>query len=62
MPVALTSWRLTNSIPTNADLIQEADYMLVYAAYEQGRPNADELLKDYRKNIQLPAIATRSVT
>ena len=32
---------------TNADLIQEADYMLVYAAYEQGRPNADELLKDY---------------
>ncbi|WP_102407848.1 tetratricopeptide repeat protein [Parabacteroides bouchesdurhonensis] len=32
---------------TDADLIQEADYMLVYAAYEQGRPNADELLKDY---------------
>lgn len=31
----------------DADLIQEADYMLVYAAYEQGRPNADELLKDY---------------
>ena len=23
---------------TDADLIQEADYMLVYAAYEQGRP------------------------
>lgn len=32
---------------TDADLVQEADYMLVYAAYEQGRPNADELLKDY---------------
>lgn len=32
---------------TDADLIQEADYMLVYAAYEQGRPNAAELLKDY---------------
>ena len=32
---------------TNADLIQEADYMLVYSAYEQGRPNAVELLKDY---------------
>lgn len=31
----------------DADLIQEADYMIVYAAYEQGRPNADELLKDY---------------
>lgn len=31
----------------DADLIQEADYMLVYAAYEQGRPNAGELLKDY---------------
>lgn len=31
----------------DADLIQEVDYMIVYAAYEQGRPNADELLKDY---------------
>lgn len=32
---------------TDADLIQEADYMLVYSAYEQGRPNATQLLKDY---------------
>lgn len=32
---------------TDADLIQEADYMLVYSAYEQGRPNAVELLKNY---------------
>ena len=32
---------------TDADLIQEADYMLVYSAYEQGRPNDVELLKDY---------------
>ncbi|WP_455632831.1 tetratricopeptide repeat protein [Parabacteroides sp.] len=32
---------------TDADLIQEADYMLVYSAYEQGRPNAARLLKDY---------------
>ena len=32
---------------TDADLIQEADYMLVYSAYEQGRPNAVELLKDF---------------
>ena len=32
---------------TDADLIQEADYMLVCAAYEQGRSNADELLKSY---------------
>lgn len=31
----------------DADLIQEADFMLVYAAFEQGRPNADELLKSY---------------
>ncbi|MCC8133589.1 MAG: tetratricopeptide repeat protein [Tannerellaceae bacterium] len=31
----------------DADLIQEADYMLVYAAYEQGRENAPELLKEY---------------
>lgn len=31
----------------DADLIQEADYMLVTAAYEQGRPDAAELLKDY---------------
>ena len=32
---------------TNADLIQESDFMLVSAAYEQGRPNAAELLKEY---------------
>ena len=32
---------------TDVDLIQEADYMLVYSAYEQGRPNAALLLKDY---------------
>jgi TolA-binding protein len=32
---------------TDADLIQEADYMLVCSAYEQGRPKAEELLKDY---------------
>lgn len=31
----------------DADLIQEADYMIVYAAYTQGRPHADELLKEY---------------
>lgn len=31
----------------DADLIQEADYMLVSAAYAQGRPNAIELLKEY---------------
>lgn len=31
----------------DADLIQEADYMLVYAAFQQGRPNSDELLKMY---------------
>lgn len=31
----------------DADLIQEADYMLVYSAYEQGKPNAAELLKEY---------------
>lgn len=32
---------------TDADLIQEADYMLVYAAFEQGRPHTDLLLKEY---------------
>lgn len=31
----------------NADLLQEADYMLVCAAYEQGRPDALEQLKSY---------------
>ena len=31
----------------DADLVQEADYMIVYAAYEQGRPKAEELLKGY---------------
>lgn len=35
---------------TNTDLIQEADYMLVCSAYEQGRENAGELLKDYLEN------------
>ena len=33
--------------PTEADLIQEADYMLAYAAFEQGRADAEELLKVY---------------
>ena len=32
---------------SDADLIQEADYMLVYAAFEQGRPHSDLLLKEY---------------
>ena len=32
---------------TNADLVQEADYMMVCAAYEQGRSNVAELLKNY---------------
>lgn len=31
----------------NADLLQEADYMLAYATYEQGRENAPEVLKEY---------------
>ncbi len=31
----------------NADLIQEADYMLACAAFEQGRPGADLVLKEY---------------
>lgn len=34
-------------ISTNADLIQEADYMLSSAAFEQGRPDADLILKEY---------------
>ncbi|MDR1403776.1 MAG: tetratricopeptide repeat protein [Tannerellaceae bacterium] len=32
---------------TDANLIQEADYMLAYSAFEQGRSNSPELLKDY---------------
>jgi len=31
----------------NADLIQEADYMLVSAVFEQGRKDADLVLKEY---------------
>lgn len=31
----------------NADLIQEADFMLVSAAFEQGRPDVDLQLKEY---------------
>lgn len=36
---------------SNADLIQEADFMLVVAAYEQGRSNAPELLKSYLESF-----------
>lgn len=32
---------------TDADLIQEADFLLVCSAFEQGRPNAGELLHGY---------------
>lgn len=32
---------------TDADLIQEADYMLAYATFEQGRADSPEVLKDY---------------
>lgn len=32
---------------TDADLIQEADYMLAYVAFEQGRSDSPEVLKDY---------------
>ena len=32
---------------TDADLIQEADYMLACAIYEQGRADAPEVLKEY---------------
>jgi tetratricopeptide (TPR) repeat protein len=32
---------------TDASLIQEADYMLAYVAFEQGRADSPELLKDY---------------
>ncbi|MDR0750345.1 MAG: tetratricopeptide repeat protein [Tannerellaceae bacterium] len=32
---------------TDATLIQEADYMLAYAAFEQGRADSPEFLKDY---------------
>ncbi|MDH6359209.1 tetratricopeptide repeat protein [Parabacteroides sp. PF5-9] len=32
---------------TDVDLIQEADYMLAYIAFEQGKEDADLLLKDY---------------
>lgn len=32
---------------SNADLIQEADFMISYAIFEQGRPDADLVLKEY---------------
>ena len=46
-PVCIDKLEAYNKHSQNTDLVQEADYMLVYAAYIQGRPNADELLKDY---------------
>ncbi|MDR0395628.1 MAG: tetratricopeptide repeat protein [Tannerella sp.] len=36
-------------IATNADLVQEADYMLAYIAFEQGKENAVEILESYLK-------------
>jgi TolA-binding protein len=35
---------------TDASLLQEADYMLAYAAFEQGSAGSPELLKDYLNN------------
>ena len=35
---------------TDANLLQEADYMLAYSAFEQGLPNAEEILKCYLEN------------
>ncbi len=40
----LTAYKQTAK---DADLVQEADYMMVCAAFEQGQKNADELLKGY---------------
>lgn len=34
-------------IATNSDLVQEADYMLAYIAFEQGKENAVEILESY---------------
>ncbi|MDR2916536.1 MAG: tetratricopeptide repeat protein [Tannerella sp.] len=36
-------------VATNHDLIQEADYMLAYIAFEQGKRNAAEILEAYLK-------------
>lgn len=36
-------------VATNYDLIQEADYMLAYIAFEQGKGNAAEILEAYLK-------------
>ena len=35
---------------TDADLLQEADYMLAYSAFEQGLPDAEEALQRYLEN------------
>lgn len=36
-------------VATNSDLVQEADYMLAYIAFEQGKENAVEILESYLK-------------
>ena len=37
-------------VATNRDLVQEADYMLAYIAFEQGKNNAVEILEAYLKD------------
>ena len=37
-------------VATNRDLIQEADYMLAFIAFEQGKENAVEILESYQEN------------
>jgi len=37
-------------VATNSDLIQEADYMLAFIAFEQGKANAVEMLESYLEN------------
>ena len=37
-------------VATNSDLVQEADYMLAFIAFEQGKENAVEILEAYLKD------------
>lgn len=46
-PGCIDKLQAYKSKATDADLIQEADYMLVAAAFEQGQANADVLLKEF---------------
>ena len=48
-PGSMDKLEAYKKVSTNRDLIQEADYMLAFISYEQGKENAIEVLEAYLK-------------